>query len=75
MFATNGQPQVIVKASECIYDAARQEANSPGKLSLQNGDGRIRIEGEGFLWQQTNSFLTVSNEVRTTIESDYRGKF
>ena len=75
MFATNGQPQVIVNASECIYDAARQEANSPGRLSLQNGDGRIRIEGDGFLWRQTNALLTVSNQVRTTIQSDLKDKF
>jgi len=70
MFATNGQPQVVVNAPECVYDSANGTANSSGKLLLQNGDGKIRIEGEGFLWRQTDEFLTISNSVRTTIESD-----
>lgn len=75
MFSTNGQPQVIVKASDCIYDVNRQEANSAGKLLVQNGDGKIRIEGEGFRWRQNDSLLTVSNQVRTTIETDLKQKF
>jgi hypothetical protein len=36
---------------------------------LQNGDGKFVVEGEGFLWRQTNSFLTISNNVRTRIEN------
>jgi hypothetical protein len=72
MFATNGTPQVIVNAPECLYDSFKGTANSSGKLLLQNGDGKIRIEGEGFLWRQTDEFLTISNSVRTTIESDQK---
>ncbi|HZF02626.1 MAG TPA: hypothetical protein VE344_12125 [Methylomirabilota bacterium] len=72
MFATNGTPQVIVNAPECVYNSANGTANSSGKLLLQNGDGKIRIEGEGFLWRQTDEFLTISNSVRTTIESDQK---
>jgi hypothetical protein len=27
------------------------------------------VEGEGFLWRQTNFFLTISNKVHTVIEN------
>jgi len=74
-FSTNGQPQAVVLASECLYDINKEEANSPGKLSMQNGDGKVRIEGEGFLWRQNDAVLVVSNRVRTTIESDFKDKF
>jgi len=75
MFTTNGQSQVIVHAPECIYNTIKHTANSPGRLSLQNGDGRIRVEGNGFLWQQDDSILTISNAVHTTIESDSKEIF
>lgn len=73
-FTTNGLPQVIVKAPECVYDPNKGEAHSPGKLFVQNGDGKIRIEGDGFLWRQSDSSLTISNNVRTTAETDLKGK-
>ena len=38
------------------------------QLKLQTGDGKYRVEGEGFLWRQSDSFLTISNHVRTVIE-------
>jgi hypothetical protein len=44
-------------------------ANSPGHLQLQAGDGKFHVEGEGFLWRQNDSFLTISNNVRTVIEN------
>src|SRR4051812_1789883 len=68
MFTTNGESQVVVRAPECIYNTLKHTANSSGRLLLQNGDGKIRVEGNGFLWQQDNSFLTISNTVRTTVE-------
>jgi lipopolysaccharide export system protein LptA len=69
MFATNGQPQITATAPDCIYDSAGRTANSAGKLFLQNGDGKIRAEGEGFLWRQNESSLTISNNVKTFIAS------
>jgi hypothetical protein len=70
MFNTNGMVQAVVNAPECTYDTLHGVANSPGQLFLQNGDGKIRIQGVGFLWRQTDSFLTISNNVRTVIEND-----
>lgn len=55
-------------APECIYDTFKSAANSPGHLQVWTGDGRFRVEGDGFLWRQSESFLTISNNVRTVIE-------
>ena len=68
MFNTNGEPQVIVRAPECTYDAENGEANSSGPLYLQNGDGKIRTQGVGFLWRRADSFLLISNDVKTVAE-------
>ena len=69
MFDLNGNLKVIVTAPECLYNMREGgSASSAGPLRLQNGDGKFRIEGEGFLWRQTDSFLTISNRVRTVIE-------
>ncbi len=68
-FNTNGSPQVIVRAPECVYDTLHDTANSAGHLELESGDGRIRTEGDGFLWREDDSFLTISNHVHTVIET------
>jgi len=75
MFATNGEPQVIIHAPECIYNTLKHTAYSPGHLLLQNGDDKIRVEGDGFLWRQDDSFLTISNSVRTTVETAANERF
>jgi hypothetical protein len=68
-FYTNGSPQAIIEAPECIYNTVLNTANSAGHLHLQSGDGKIRTEGDGFLWRQDDSFLTISNHVHTVIET------
>jgi hypothetical protein len=68
-FTTNGSPQAIVEAPECVYDMKNGAANSAGHLRLQSGDGKIRTEGDGFLWRQDDSFLTISNHVHTVIKT------
>ena len=67
-FDVNGKSEIIVDAPECVYDTLNGVATSPGQLQVRTGDGKFRVEGEGFLWRQTNSFLTISNHVRTVIE-------
>jgi len=67
-FATDGKPGMVVTAPECVYDTLNGVASSPGHVHVQSGDGNFRVEGDGFLWQQTNSCLIISNSVRTVIE-------
>jgi hypothetical protein len=68
-FDLDGKLEVTILAPECIYDTLKGLANSPGHLQVQRGDGKLRVEGEGFLWRQSDSFLTISNNVRTVEES------
>ncbi len=72
-FNTNGVLLAVVEAPECVYDTTRGIASSAGPLTVQTGNGKIRLEGVGFLWRQSDSFLTISNHVRTTIESETKG--
>jgi hypothetical protein len=68
-FNLDGKPEIIVTAPECVYDTFNHVANSPGHLQLQTGDGKFHVEGDGFLWRQNDSFLTISNHVHTVIEN------
>ncbi|HXR04750.1 MAG TPA: hypothetical protein VN836_08595 [Verrucomicrobiae bacterium] len=67
-FDAGGKPEMIVNAPECVYDTLNHTASSPGHLTAQTGDGKYRVEGDGFLWRQNDSKLTISNNVLTTIE-------
>ncbi len=67
-FSTNGVMQATVQAPQCTFAPLDGVASSAGKLELQSGDGKFRVEGEGFLWRQNESSLVISNRVRTVIE-------
>jgi hypothetical protein len=69
-FNPDGSTVIIVEAPECVYDTMKGMASSPGHLQLRSGDGKLRMEGEGFLWRQSDGLLTISNDVRTVIESE-----
>lgn len=68
-FGLDGQAEYIVNAPDCVYDSLAGTASSAGKLQVASGDGRIRVQGEGFLWRQNDQSLTISNRVRTVIET------
>ena len=66
-FLKNGQREFIIEAPECLYDVANRLASSPGPLHVQSGDGRFSVEGVGFLWQQSQGGLTISNQIRAVL--------
>jgi hypothetical protein len=68
-FDTNGEPGLVVMAPHCVYDTLHGVASSSGHLRLETADGSSHVEGDGFLWRQMNSFLTISNNVQTVIEN------
>jgi len=68
MFKPDGQMEIVVIAPECVYNQLDGTASSPGRLEVRTGDDRISVEGEGFLWRQNDSFLTISNQSRTVIK-------
>ena len=67
-FTADGRTEAVVEAPECVYAPLDNVASSAGRLTLRTGDGKFRVEGEGFLWRLNESSLTISNEVRTVIE-------
>jgi len=68
-FNVDGKLEMIVRAPQCYYTVMAGEANSAGHIEMQTGDGKIHIEGDGFLWRQDDNSLTISNNVRTTLKS------
>ena len=68
-FSPDGKPEIVADAPGCVYDPLKGTARSPGPLRVRTGDGKFRIEGEGFSWRQNDSVLTISNRVETVIES------
>jgi hypothetical protein len=67
-FTVDGRPEMVVEAPSCTYDTSDATASSSGPLHVRTGDGKFRVEGDGFLWRQTNSFLTISNNVHSVVE-------
>ena len=73
-FGVDGKLEAVAEAPECVYDTENGVASSAGHLQLQTGDGNLQIDGEGFLWRQTNQWLTISNRVETVIEGALESK-
>jgi lipopolysaccharide export system protein LptA len=69
-FKVTGEPELLVETPECVYDSAAIQIHSAGALKVQTGDGRFLLEGRGWLWQQTNSSLAISNDVRTVLKPE-----
>jgi hypothetical protein len=68
-FTETGETQMVVLAPQCVFDTTQHTVNSAGHLDARSGDGRLFIEGEGFLFQQTNLNLIISNRVHTIIRN------
>jgi hypothetical protein len=65
-YRPDGATEFVIRAPECLYDAAAQVASSASRFEARTGDG-IVIRGEGFRWQQTGSTFNISNRVHTVI--------
>ena len=66
-FKEDGTLESVVEAPECIYNFKSRSIHSAGPIEAHTGDGRMRIQGEGFQLTLTNKSLTISNNVRTVI--------
>ncbi|HOX56161.1 MAG TPA: LptA/OstA family protein [Candidatus Paceibacterota bacterium] len=69
-FSPTGEGELVVEAPECLFDPTHRSISSAGPLQVQTANGRFAIKGEGFVRQQTNATLLVSNRVHTTIHPD-----
>jgi hypothetical protein len=68
-FNLAGSREALVEAPECLYAPLDGEANSAGHLRLTLGDNKIRIEGDGFFWRQSDNSLAISNNVYTVMKT------
>jgi lipopolysaccharide transport protein LptA len=66
-FVTNGALELVVTTPECLHRKEDRTIQSTNSLRAETGDGQFLIEGIGFLFQQTNSGLFISNQVHTAI--------
>jgi hypothetical protein len=69
-YDVDGKLQFIVETPECIYDPNNGIATSPSDVHMRTGDDQLHIDGQGFLWRQSDSFFTISNQSKTV----YSGK-
>ena len=69
-YRVSGEGEMTVEAPQCLYDPGQRIISSSGPLHVQTADGKFSIDGEGFLWRQTNSTLLVSNRVHTIIHPE-----
>jgi len=67
-FGLDGRLVAVAQSPDCVYAPLDGVASSPGHLDLLLGEGKIHLQGEGFLWQQNEQSLVVSNQVRTVIK-------
>jgi mannose-6-phosphate isomerase-like protein (cupin superfamily) len=68
-FALDGHLLWVATAPECLIDQMHDTANSASHLFFQSGDGKMHLDGDGFLWRQKESLLTISNHVHTVLNS------
>jgi hypothetical protein len=68
-FSVDGRLEAVVEAPQCVYAPLDHVATSPGHLELRSGDGKFRVEGDGFLWEEGEQSLMISNHVHTVIKT------
>ena len=66
-YRPDGRLEAVIRSPACVFDAVAHIAWSAGPLELATGDGLSTIRGEGFLWQQTNGVLIISNQTETVL--------
>ena len=69
-FSTNGTLEMLAQSPKCMLDSVQRTVSSSNSLQIETTDGRFLLEGEGFLLQQTNSHLIISNRVHTVLRSE-----
>ncbi len=60
----------VIEAPKCLIDPARKLASSDGRIVVSRMDGSFLMTGTGFEWRQSDSFLTISNEIATHMTSE-----
>lgn len=69
-FSEDGVTNMVIEAPQCLYEKSLGTVDSSGPIRMETAGGKFTIAGVGFLWQQTNSSLTISNQVHSVVHPD-----
>ena len=69
-YAESGETNLSAKAVNAFCDRTNRTAYSAGPVEFQISGGRFQLSGCGFQWSQTNTYLVVSNQVRSVLKGD-----
>jgi hypothetical protein len=69
-YAPDGRTNLVARAPHCVFNPISREISSTGRVEAALGNGRILMEGEGFLVRMTNLHCVISNRVRTVIRRE-----
>lgn len=62
---------LIIEAPECLFSFRTHVASSDGPMTLRRADGDASLSGRGFEWHQRESYLTISNNVKTVTRKGF----
>jgi len=65
MFDEKGALQATAETPECVFDTNTRFLCSTSHVKVVRLELQDSIEGDGFSWQQTNSWMNLSNNVLT----------
>lgn len=69
-YGENGETNLTARTLNAFCDRTNRIAYSDGPVEFQISGGRFRLSGWGFQWSQTNTYLIVSNQVRSVLKGD-----
>ncbi len=67
-YRLDGGTDALIQAPDCIYAPYDGLAYSSGPIQMKTADNRLYVTGRGFLWQQADNSLTISNQVYTLVK-------
>ena len=67
-FAQDGKIEWTVASPECTVNMSTREVHGNSNMTFRTADEHLFISGVGFLWQQSNSMLILSNQSFTWID-------
>ncbi len=59
----------VIEAPKCLIDPASKVASSDGRMVISRPDGSFLTTGVGFEFRQSDSFLTISNDISTHLST------
>ena len=69
-FYLDGRVQAVVESPQCNYAPFdTNTVSSAEHLTLKLNEGKIDVQGDGFLWRQKDQLLVISNHLVTTFKA------